>query len=196
MYAEDLHITVTDGEGQPVSPDAYDLVFGTFYWDEEKEEDVFTPISEPFCLTVSEDYMQSGFGGFAAYAVAKNDSGYTGQTNPREFMLWHKYSFNWFGANADFGEEYKGQCTWSWHDYYEVPVDQIAPPVIHGIAYEDVDPEFYEITYYERGGKPDFGDPEYDGKLYPEDDSLPGLPTEFGKYFTVRKVDSPEKVSD
>ena len=187
LYADDLRITVVDGGGKIVPADAYELVFGKTYWDDEKQEDVFTPISEPFCLTADDDYMHSGFGGFAAYAVAKDDSGYTGQTDPREFMLWHKNSFNWFGANADFGEEYEGQCTWSWHNYYMVPLDQIAPPVIHGIAFEGVDPEFYEITYFERGENPAFDDPDYDRKLYPEDDPLPGLPTEFGRYFA--KID-------
>ncbi len=183
LYADDLNITVVDQDGEEVSSDAYELVFGKFYWDDEQQEDVFIETSEPFSLTVDDDYMQSGFGGFTAYAVAKDGSGYTGQTSPREFMLWHKYSFNWFGANADFGEEYRGQCMWSWHDYFEIPADKMHEPVIHGIAYEDVDPQYYEIAYFERGEQPDFDDPEYDQKLYPQTDPLPELPTEPGKYF-------------
>ncbi len=183
LYADDLNITVVDPDGEIVPEDAYELVFGKFYWDDEAQEDVFIEISEPFSLTMDADYMQSGFGGFAACAVAKDGSGYTGRIDPREFMLWHKYSFNWFGANADFGEEYRGQSMWSWHDYFEIPTNEIKEPVIHGIAYEDVDPEFYEITYFERGEQPDFDDPEYDQKLYPETDPLAGLPTQPGKYF-------------
>ena len=177
LNVDDLKITIIDKEGQKVPKDAYDLVFGRTYWDEEKDEDVFIPASAPFSLTVNEDYMQSGFGGFAAYAVAKDNSGYTGQTEWREFLLWHKYSFNWFGANADFGEEYKGQCTWSWHDYFAIPTNEIHAPVIHGIAYEDVDPQYYELTYFERGEQPDFDDPTYDSKLYPETDPLDKMPT-------------------
>ncbi len=186
MNVDDLKITVVDKEGREVPKGAYDLVFGMTYWDEEKDEDVFIPTSAPFSLTVNDDYMQSGFGGFAAYAVAKDNSGYTGQTEWREFLLWHKYSFNWFGANADFGEEYRGQCTWSWHDYFAIPANEMHAPVIHGIAYEDVDPQYYELTYFERGEQPDFDDPIYDPKLYPlypETDPLDGMPTDPGKYF-------------
>ena len=190
LFLEDLKITLVDPDGEPVPEDAYELVVGTFGWDEESERDVFTEISEPFSLMVDDDYMQAGFGGFAVYAVAKDDSGYSGQTEPREFMLWHRYSFNWFGANADFGEEYKGQCMWSWHDYFEIPADQIEEPMIHGIAYEDIDPQYYEITYFERGEIPDFDDPEYDKKLYPEDEPLSGLPTEIGSYFA--RIDGKE----
>ena len=184
LYADDLHISVVDQDGGEISSDAYRLVFGQFYWDDEKQEDVFIPLEEPFRLTINDDYMHSGFGGFGAYAVAEDDSGYTGQTEPREFMLWDKHSFNWFGANADFGEEYQRQCTWSWHDYYEIPLGRIEPPVIHGIAYEDVDPAYYEITYFKRvTGIPVSDDPDYDGKVYPEDKPLPKLPTEPGTYF-------------
>ena len=104
LNVADLNITLVDKDGQEIPSDAYELMFGTFIWDDVKQEDNFTPIEEPFSLTMNDDYMHSGFGGFAAYAVAKENSGYTGQTEPREFMLWHKYSFNWFGANADFGE--------------------------------------------------------------------------------------------
>lgn len=190
IYLSDLNITLTDTEGRIVPQDACDLIGGTLVWDDEKQEDIFTPMDEPYSLTVNEDYMQSGFGGFGVYAVAKDGSGYTGETEPREFMLWHKYSFNWFGANADFGEEYMGQCTWSWHDYYAIPADRIEEPVIHGIAYEDVDPQYYEITYFERGERPDFDDPEYDQKLYPETDPLDGLPTEPGSYFA--RIDGKE----
>ena len=190
LNVDDLNITVVDREGQEVPKDAYDLVFGMTYWDEEKDEDVFIPASAPFSLTVNEDYMQSGFGGFAAYAVAKDNSGYTGQTEWREFLLWHKYSFNWFGANADFGEEYKGQCTWSWHDYFAIPENEMHAPVIHGIANEDVDPQYYELTYFERGEQPDFGDPAYDQELYPETDPLDKMPTDPGKYFV--RIDGKE----
>ena len=190
LNVDDLKITVVDKEGQEVPKDAYDLVFGMTYWDEEKDEDVFIPASAPFSLTVNEDYMQSGFGGFAAYAVAKDNSGYTGQTEWREFLLWHKYSFNWFGANADFGEEYKGQCTWSWHDYFAIPENEMHAPVIHGIANEDVDPQYYELTYFERGEQPDFGDPAYDQKLYRETDPLDKMPTDPGKYFV--RIDGKE----
>ena len=190
LNVDDLKITVVDKEGQEVPKDEYDLVFGMTYWDEEKDEDVFIPASAPFSLTVNEDYMQSGFGGFAAYAVAKDNSGYTGQTEWREFLLWHKYSFNWFGANADFGEKYKGQCTWSWHDYFAIPANEMHAPVIHGIANEDVDPQYYELTYFERGEQPDFGDPAYDQELYPETDPLDKMPTDPGKYFV--RIDGKE----
>nr|WP_316614311.1 dockerin type I repeat-containing protein [uncultured Ruminococcus sp.] len=190
LNVDDLNITVVDREGQEVPKDAYDLVFGRTYWDEEKDKDVFIPASAPFSLTVNSDYMQSGFGGFAAYAVAKDNSGYTGQTEWREFLLWHKYSFNWFGANADFGEEYKGQCTWSWHDYFAIPMNEMHAPVIHGIANEDVDPQYYELTYFERGEQPDFDDPTYDSKLYPETDPLDKMPTDSGKYFV--RIDGKE----
>ncbi|MEE3491410.1 dockerin type I repeat-containing protein [Ruminococcus sp.] len=190
LNVDDLKITVVDKEGREVPKDAYDLVFGMTYWDEEKDEDVFIPASAPFSLTVNGDYMQSGFGGFAAYAVAKDNSGYTGQTGSPEFMLWHKYSFNWFGSNADFGEEYRGQCTWSWHDYFAIPANEMHAPVIHGIAYEDVDPQYYELTYFERGEQPDFDDPTYDQKLYPETDPLDGMPTDPGKYFV--RIDGKE----
>ena len=190
LNVDDLKITVVDKEGQEVPKDAYDLVFGMTYWDEEKDEDIFIPASAPFSLTVNEDYMQSGFGGFAAYAVAKDNSGYTGQTEWREFLLWHKYSFNWFGANADFGEKYKGQCTWSWHDYFAIPENEMHAPVIHGIANEDVDPQYYELTYFERGEQPDFGDPAYDQELYPETDPLDKMPTDPGKYFV--RIDGKE----
>ena len=185
LNVADLNITLVDKDGQEIPSDAYELMFGTFIWDDVKQEDNFTPIEEPFSLTMNDDYMHSGFGGFAAYAVAKENSGYTGQAEPREFMLWHTYSFNWFGANADFGEEYKGQCMWSWHDFFEIPADEMHAPVIHGIAFEDVDPQYYEITYFERGEQPSFDDPEYDQKLYPETDPLEDLPTDEGKYFAT-----------
>ncbi|MBQ3264555.1 MAG: hypothetical protein IJH07_02135 [Ruminococcus sp.] len=189
LSLKDLKIALVDPDGEPVPEDAYELVVGTSEWDEELQQDIFTEVEEPFGLPAG-DEENPGFAGYAVYAVAKEGSGYSGQTEPREFMLWHRYSFNWFGANADFGEEYKGQCTWSWHDYYAIPADRIKEPVIHGIAYEDVDPQNYEITYFKRGERPDFDDPDYDQKLYPETDPLDGLPTKQGSYFA--RIDGKE----
>lgn len=182
LTADELNITLVNGDGETIPEDKYELVIGTSVWDEENKN--FIPADAPYSLTIDEEFMQAGFGSFAAYASAKDGSGYTGETGLRDFKIWHRYSFNWFGANADFGEQYEKQSTWSWHSYYEVPANRIEEPVIHGIDYSDPAPENYTITYFKRvtdipvseGG-------DYLQKVYPEDNPLEGLPCEEGSYF-------------
>ena len=193
LSLDDLNITVIDRDGDEVPANAYKLVVGTSYWSDEEDREVFTEKAEPFGLTGNEEYMESGFGGFAAYAVAKDDSGYIGQTENRNFMIWHRYSFNYFGANATFGEgdEYKAEGIMSWHDRYVIPANRIEAPVVHGIAWEDaIDPAFYKLTYFVRHDEelegvegPDDYDEGKERRRYSEKEPLEGLPTEPGAYF-------------
>lgn len=125
LSLDDLKITVVDRDGNEVPEEAYELVVGTSYWSEEENREIFTEQDEPYGL--DDDEENPGFTGYAAYAVAKDGSGYTGQTENRSFMIWHKYSFNYFGANASFGEgdEYKAEGIMSWHDRYVIPANRV-----------------------------------------------------------------------
>lgn len=184
LNAEDLNITLTDSDGKPVPNTAYDLVFGTYRWDDEEEENIFEEISAPLSLSPHSDYLQAGFGDFAAYAVAKDGSGYTGSTEICEFMLWHKYSFNYSGAQITFGEEFKGQSTWFWHDFYVLPENSVHEPTVSDITGEEVSSEYYTMTFCTRNTElPDFDDPDYEKKIYPDDAPLEGMPTEQGAYY-------------
>lgn len=177
-------ITVVDDRNTPVPADAYDIVVGMSEWDDETQTDIFTPLSEPYGLTCSEDYMGAGFGSFAVYAVAAEGGGYTGRTENLDFMLWHRYSFNYFGAQIDFDEDFRSNSTWFWHDYYKIPEDSIHEPIVYDISGERVDPQNYELTYFVRNTElPDFDDPDYQQKVFPEDNPLEALPTEIGSYF-------------
>lgn len=185
LTLDDLNITVVDDEGTPISADAYELSVETEVgWDEEEN----CPITEPYtgALTIAGDpeTEQAGFVGFNVIAKAKSGSGYTGATRPQEFMIWHKYSFNWFGANATFGENFKRQCTWSWHDYYEIPQGYNVEPEVRGVSMEGVDPQYYTLTYFNRvTGVPVSDSPDYQATVYPETDPLDGMPSELGSYF-------------
>lgn len=181
---DDMDITLTDGNGEVVPKNAYDLVFGTYRWDDEAEENIFEELSAPLSLSPHSDYMQAGFGDFAAYAVAKENSGYTGSSEICGFMLWHKYSFNYFGAQITFGDEFKGQSTWFWHDFYELPEDSVHAPSVFDITGEEVSSEYYTMTFYTRNTEiPDPGDPDYEKKIYPDTEPLEGMPTELGAYY-------------
>ena len=182
LTPDDLNITLVNGNGETIPEDKYELVIGTIVWDEEIRH--FIPADKPYSLTIDEESKQAGFCNFAAYASAKDGSGYTGETDMRDFMIWHRYSFNFFGANADFGQQYEKQSTWSWHSYYEVPANRIEEPVVHGIDYSDPAPENYTITYFNRvTGIPVSEGGDYLQKVYPEDNPLEGLPHEEGSYF-------------
>ena len=191
LSLDDLKITVIDRDGNEVPKNAYELVVGTAEWNDELGRQDFHELEAPFGLV--DDEENPGFNNYAAYAVAKEDSGYIGQTENRNFMIWHQYSFNYFGANATFGEgdEYKAEGIMSWHDRYVIPANRIEAPVVHGIAWEDaIDPQFYEITYFVRHDEEIEGvenpvdlDDEKERRRYSEEEPLEGLPTEEGKYF-------------
>lgn len=189
LQLEEMNITLIDSEGRPVSPDAYDLVVGSEVgWDEVKDCPITQDYDGDLTISGNPDTEQAGFVGYNLKAVAKKDSDYTGTTDPQEFMIWHRYSFNWFGANATFGEEYKRQSTWSWHDYYLLPLGRTDAPEVLGAALDGVDPQYYTLTYFNRvTGIPVDNNPEYEAKVYPmgEDDALAldGMPTEAGAYF-------------
>ncbi len=177
-------VELIDADDETVPKNAYDLVFGMYPWDDEAEENIFTEVPEPYGLTCSPDYMQAGFGDFAVYAVAREGSGYTGTTGMKDFMMWHKYSLNYFGAQIDFGEEYRRNSTWFWHDYYELPENDAHEPVVCDIAGERIDPALYTATYYVRNTElPAFDDPDYESKIYPDKEPLDGMPSERGSYY-------------
>ena len=185
LYVDDLNITVEDRFGNVISPDDYILNIGEQVdWDDELDAPIFSEVPEPY--GVDSYASDDGFTTYCVSAVAKNESSYKGSTESRNFMIWHKYSINWFGATTDFGQQYKGSSQWYWHDYYVIPEGQIQQPVVYDIAGERIDPSQYTITYYHRSSViPDSDDPEYDEKLYPNTDPMTELPSDPGCYYAV-----------
>ncbi|MEE0856654.1 MAG: dockerin type I repeat-containing protein [Ruminococcus sp.] len=181
LMPDDLNITVVDSNNDPIDPSRYGLLIGIEDgWDEENDMIKLKKVDSPYGIADPE----TGFGTYGAFAIPKDGSGFTKPTRAQSFMIWHKYSFNWFGANADFGGEYEKQSTWSWHNYYEIPANRIHEPVIHGIDFSDPAPENYTITYFKRvTGVPVSDGEEYLEKVYPETEPLEGLPNEQGSYF-------------
>lgn len=192
LTADDLHITVTDKNGSEVPSDAYTLVIGyETGWDNKNDMPFINPCDGPYKITDGED-RESGFLSCGAYAVAKDGSGYTGKTRTNEFMIWHKYSFNWFGGAISFGDEFKTNSQWFWHDYYEIPEGSLETPAVYDISGALVDPSLYTLTWYERGTDiPDPADPDYENKLYPRDNPLRGMPETPGSYFACAEAEDP-----
>lgn len=184
---DDLNITVVDRYGEEVPADAYKLVFfAQVDWDDEHDAPVNVSVEFPLKISNYADFAQAGFGTFYVKAVAKETGGCSGETELREFMLWHKYSLNYFGATISFRNEYKSQSTWSWHDYFRIPVDGENHPAVFDIAMDEIDPALYTLTYYRRNTEPvPFDDPDYDRKLYPTDNPMTEMPTEVGAYYAV-----------
>ena len=190
---DDLNITVVDRSGSEVPAEAYNLVFfAQLDWDNERDEPINVSAELPLKISNYSDFAAEGFGTFYVKAVAKENSGFIGEIEPREFMLWHKYSLNYFGATVSFRNEYKSQSTWFWHDYYRIPVDGDNHPAVFDIAMNEIDPSLYTLTYYRRNTEPvPFDDPEYDRKLYPTDDPMAEMPTEIGAYYAVLEGKEP-----
>ena len=191
ITTDELNITLTNNLGQPVPEDAYDIVVGVETdWDYETDSPVIDPIEGE--LSIPEELREDGFCAFGAYAVAKEGSGYTGQSVCMEFMLWHRYSFNWFGGSISFGKEYLKPSRWYWHDYYKIPVGEIKTPTVFDIADNPLDPSTYTVTYYERNTDiPDQDDPDYEEKIYPLDNPLRGMPETPGSYFACAEPEEP-----
>lgn len=183
LTLDGLNIELRTKEGDVVDPSLYTLsVKVQVDWDDENDCPITADAEEPFGIT-GEENRQSGFQSYYAYIEAKQGSGYQGDMS-REFMIWDQYSFNWFGANAGFGEEYERPCTWSWHNYYKIPTGAAQAPTVRGISMNGVDPQYYEITYFQRVTDIPVSDgPDYQAKVYPETDPLDTLPTEPGSYF-------------
>ena len=183
LTLEQLNIVLKTNGGEVVDPSKYTLTIKVQTdWDDEHDCPITGDVDAPYGIT-GEENRQSGFQSYYAFVEATEGSGYCGDfTN--EFIIWDKHSFNWFGATKDFGEQYKAQNTWSWHDYYRIPVGMIREPAVYSIDHNLVDPSEYTITYYRRNTDlPDFDDPEYQQKVFPEDDPLDGMPKEVGAYF-------------
>ena len=192
---DEMNVTVVDRNGVAIDATAYDLsVEIQTGWDEANQCAITEPFTGELNIEGNEDPTdQPGFTGFCLRAIAKEGSGYTGSTGVQNFMIWHRYSFNWYGANATFGEEYARQCTWSWHDYFEIPVGMTEEPAVYGIALEEpIDPSNYTLTYFRRvTGIPVSDGDDYLDRVYPETDpedetkslALDGMPTEAGSYF-------------
>lgn len=193
LTIDDLNITVMGLDGQEVPAASYTLTVGKVTgWDVLNNEPLIEEIPAPYGLSVSEVYLSNGYGSFGVYATANDGGGYRNVTMVTEFMIWHKYCFNNNGATVTFGAEYLSDSRWFEHDYYQIPQSKIAAPAVYNIADELVDPSQYTITYYKRADEiPDYDDPDFEEKLYPTDDPLPGLPTETGEYFARVEAKSP-----
>lgn len=177
LNLNDLNITVKK-DGKALSPDKYTLKIQRQWW--EGEEQKYETVSEPFGIADNEEDRESGFTGYQVTAVAVGGSGFKGSTESRDFYIWDRYSFNWFGATADFGQDYKGKSTWSWHNYYQIPVGKVKAPTVTAIDGTVLTPDAYQITCFERKPRDETSAP---GEGYPEDKPLSGLPTEPGTYF-------------
>lgn len=184
LTLDELNITLRDPSGSEVPKDAYRLVIGyEGDWDEENSCPLVDPFYGPYGLP-DDDSGGEGMGFYAAYAVADENSGYSGHTHTQSFMTFHKYSFNYIGCNATFGDRYERPCTWSWHNYFEIPSSVAKEPVVRDITLSPVDPEHYTITFFKRGtGIPPAAGMDYLNKVYPEDKPLAGMPTAPGSYF-------------
>ena len=195
LTVDDLRITVVASDGSEVPCDAYTLVIGyETEWDDENNMPLIDPSDGPYDIKDGED-KENGFSSYGAYAVAKDGSGYTGTTRTNEFMIWHKYSFNWFGGSISFGNDYKSNSQWFWHDYYDIPEGSIETPKVYDITGALVDPSLYTLTYYSRAvhalDDMDGDDPEYEDKLYPTDEPLDEMPQEPGFYFACAESKDP-----
>ena len=82
------------------------------------------------------------------------------------------------------GDVIYSDSRWFWHDYYEIPENGVHEPAVYDISGEEIDPALYTLTYYVRNTEiPDFDDPEYESKIYPDTEPLDGMPTERGAYY-------------
>ena len=191
LTLEQLNIELrTRDDGKVIDPSLYTLTIKVQTgWDDENDCPITADAEAPYGIT-GEENRQSGFQSYYAFVEAKEGSGYKGDfTN--EFIIWDKHSLNWFGATTDFGEQYKSNSTWFWHDYFRIPVGEISEPAVSNIAHELIDPSEYTVTYYRRNTElPDFDDPEYADKVYPDDEPLDAMPTDEGFYFA--KIEAKE----
>lgn len=185
----DLNITVALPDGDELAPEEYTLtVERELYWDEENEVSVTEPVDGDLKVYEGTD----GFSTYLIKAEGVGSAGTTGTTEPTYLDLFHKYSFNYFGCTVSFGDDYRSDSTWFWHDYYRIPKLEVRLPVVRDVSGEEVDPENYTITYYQRNTEPvDFDDEEYEDKVYPRENPMDEMPTEVGAYYAVIQGNAP-----
>lgn len=185
LTLEDLRITLTTRDGSIVPEEAYDItVKAQLGYDDEARQPILADAAAPFSIADYPEFEKEGFGTFIIFATAREGSGYHGTTEEREFYIWHKFCLNFRGANANFGNQYRRNSTWSWHDYFKIPEGRIAQPKVYSITNELIPADGYAVTYYVRGTEiPERDDPEYDKKIYPDTEPLEGMPAEPGYYY-------------
>lgn len=185
LSLDDLAITLVKRNGDVIPSELYELHFGVEVdYDDENHRPVIEEKQAPFGVDANPRNPDCGWCKYSVYAVAKDDSGYEGETRIYEFMVRDKHTLDRNSAYIDFGEEYLKNAFRSWHYNFEIPAGKIEAPEVYNSTGEKLDPSMYTLTYFERGSEDiPFDDPERYEKIYPEQNQLSGLPTEPGCYF-------------
>lgn len=186
---EELNITVCDPEGRIIDESDYTLtILHSLYYDEELEKDITEPIEAPYGICEGEDTVQ-GFSSYVVEVTTENSEKYTGQMT-RFFEIFDTHSFNYFGCDATFGEEYQTPAYFSWHNYAVIPYGKNPELIVRNAAGDTVPKENYTVTYYvmhrEKMNYDEHGMPDYKPEeVYARTDPVEGFPKEYGSYFAV-----------
>lgn len=193
LTLEELNISVLDETGKTVPSEAYELKLFRTWYDEAAGRDMEEEVVPPIGINKS-DY-EGGFTEYNALAVAKEGSGYAGETRSTFFVMDH-YSLNWICAEITFPEVQK-KDGWRMHDRFFVDLEKLAPPIVKSsdgtLLKEDQD---YVLTWYRRTGDIDDFDPSdiKDMDYYldkSEKNKLPGMPKVPGGYFFTMEAKAP-----
>ena len=174
-----------DGGKTLINKDAYTVSYAKTWWDEEADEEKSETVEPPFGIT-----SEAGMGDeIRISAVAKNGSGFTGETQPISINVYDKYTLAGFAVDCDFpnaerDDSEAGQETHfhMWHYYYVVNYGvAVQPtPLVGETASQpgaQLDSRYYDIAYYDWA--------KDSGWERLESAKLDGAPTQVGKYYVT-----------